>query len=139
MSSMDAALKVLRIIQVALISSVVLCMLVGEIAGKHQSVGNSGIAIAIAGMAATTVVIVVMLRRAMLMPAALVVSTNGAEGAAITRWKAANIVVLALCESIGVYGFVLRFVGFTLMQAMPFYLAAILMMLYFGPRRPVTQ
>jgi hypothetical protein len=138
MSSMDAALKILRMIQVALISSVVLYIVVGEIAGKRQPVGNSSIAIAIAGLAATTVVIVVMLRRAMLMPAAMVLSTNGGVGSAITRWQAANIVVLALCESIGVYGLVLRLLGFTLIQAMPFYLAAILMMLYFGPRRPVT-
>jgi hypothetical protein len=75
----------------------------------------------------------------MLAPTLAVLGANPNEQSALGRWRAANIVVLALCESIGLYGFVLRFLGFSLMQAMPFYLAAILMMLYFGPKRPIPQ
>jgi hypothetical protein len=139
MANMDTALKSLRIIQVAFISSVILYMLVGEVAGRRPAMSNPTIAVAIAVIAASTVAIIAILRRIMLMPAAAVLSSNPSDGSALTRWRAATLVVLALCESIGLYGLVLRFLGFTLTQTMPFYLAAILMMLYFGPKRPVAQ
>jgi hypothetical protein len=48
---MDAALKVLRIIQAALICSVVLYMIIGEVAGRHPTINNPTIAIAMAAIA----------------------------------------------------------------------------------------
>ena len=136
---METALRTLRLIQVAFILSVVVYMVIGEMAGSHPAESNPTIGLAMAVFAASTVGIVVIVRRVMLVPAGAVLTSNPNDGSGIARWRAANIVVLALCESIGLYGFVLRFLGFTLAQTMPFYLAAILMMLYFGPKRPLAQ
>lgn len=56
--------------------------------------------------------------------------------AALARWLNANIVPWAMCLSIAMYGMVLRYVGYTFRSVTPFFLAGVLLMLCFPPRRP---
>jgi hypothetical protein len=44
----------------------------------------------------------------------------------------------ALSEAVVIYGVVLRFVGFRFSQVVPFFLAGLILMLFFGPRRPAN-
>jgi len=140
MSSMDAALKILRLLQIALISSIFLYILIGEMLGsKHPVTGISAVVIAMLVMAALTVVIVVVLHKVVVGPAATTLTSNADDATALMRWRTGNIVLMALCESIALYGFVLRFLGYAFTQALPLYLAAIVLMLYCGPKRPGAQ
>ena len=133
MSSMDAALKILRLLQIALISSIFLYILIGEMLGsKHPVTGISAVVIAMLVMAALTVVIVVVLHKVVVGPAATTLTSNADDATALMR-------LMALCESIALYGFVLRFLGYAFTQALPLYLAAIVLMLYCGPKRPGAQ
>ena len=135
---MEPALKVLRILQIAFLFSIVLYMLVGElVGGKQLTPGNTAVLIAMSVMASITVVVVVVLRRVVVAPAAAALITNADDTNALMRWKTANVVLLALSESIALYGLVLRILGHTFGQAMPLYLAAIILLLYCGPKRPV--
>ncbi len=52
------------------------------------------------------------------------------------RWMASYIVPYALGESIVLEGFVLRFVGASLAQAIPFYAVGIALLLVFTPQLP---
>ena len=56
--------------------------------------------------------------------------------AAWKRWSVGNIIFYAMCESVALYGLVLRFMGATPAQTIPFFVVAIVCMLAFGPRRP---
>jgi F0F1-type ATP synthase membrane subunit c/vacuolar-type H+-ATPase subunit K len=40
-----------------------------------------------------------------------------------------------MCETLALFGFVLRFMGFTLSEVAPFYVVGFALMLLFGPRR----
>jgi hypothetical protein len=46
------------------------------------------------------------------------------------------VLVFAFCLAVGLHGFMLRFIGFTLQQVIPFYLSSIALMLYNFPRDP---
>src|SRR5437588_9498022 len=48
--------------------------------------------------------------------------------AALYRWRSGNILSFALAESIVLYGFVVRFLGASLAQAAPFYIAGIIIL-----------
>ena len=58
------------------------------------------------------------------------------DGASVKRWFSGSMILFALCESVVVYGLALRFVGATLRQAAPFYLAGIVLLILFRPRKP---
>jgi hypothetical protein len=45
----------------------------------------------------------------------------------------------ALSEAIAIFGLVLRLIGFSLSQVAYFYIAGFILLLFFGPRRPVGQ
>ena len=60
------------------------------------------------------------------------------DAPALARWRAGNILALALCESVALLGFVLRVLGGTLLISAPFYGAAFLLMLLWAPRLEVS-
>lgn len=75
-------------------------------------------------------------RRRILKPAERVLSTQPDDVAALKRWCAAYVGIYALFHSVFMWGLLLRFLRFSLLQVLPFYIAAFLLLLYFAPRRP---
>jgi hypothetical protein len=45
----------------------------------------------------------------------------------------------ALSEAIAIFGLLLRFIGFSFSHVASFYVAGFILLLFFGPRRPVSQ
>jgi hypothetical protein len=43
-----------------------------------------------------------------------------------------------LSESIAIFGLVLRILGFSLSQVASFYISGFILLLFFGPRRPIA-
>jgi hypothetical protein len=43
-----------------------------------------------------------------------------------------------LCEALALLGLVLRFLGFSFQQSLPFYIASFVLLLFFGPREPIS-
>lgn len=134
---MEASLRLLRLLQAAMLLSIVLYALVGEMAGpRHSRPIHPALVLALAMAACCTVLIAFFLRRVMIFRSAGRLMEQPGDAAALSRWRAGYIVTFALCESIALYGLILRMLGQTLGQSAPFYLAGFLLMLYFGPRRP---
>jgi hypothetical protein len=73
-----------------------------------------------------------------LKPSEKVLSVTPDDVAALKTWRTAYIVIYALCESVALYGVVLRFVKFSLPQVAAFYIAGFVLLLYFSPRRPTN-
>ncbi len=61
---------------------------------------------------------------------------NPGDRASIQRWWAANIVTFALCEAVVLYGLVLRFLGGSFYQSLPFYATGVVLLLIFRPALP---
>jgi len=62
--------------------------------------------------------------------------TGATDVGTLNRWRSGYIVTYALSESLALFGLILRFMGFNLVQVAPFYLAGFILMLFFGPRQP---
>jgi len=136
MRSMESSLKLLRTIQMALLASVLLYAFLAAKLGPATQKTAPVVLYAIAAVAVSVTVGILMVRRAMVMRAESVLSVNAEDSSALNRRRAGYIIVLALSETIAVHGLVLRFVGFGFSQALPFFLASFILMLFFGPRRP---
>lgn len=133
---MDSLLRTLRIIQTALLGSVLLYVLLAARLGPPPRPTFPLVFFMIALMAVANSVGIFVIRRIMVKRAENVLQTNAGDSKARARWGAGHILILALSESIALYGFVLRFVGFGFSQVIPFFVASFILMLFFGPRRP---
>jgi len=137
---MDTAIRTVQLIRMALLASIVLYVVVGEILGsKSLYRGNQTIFFALAGMTISIVVGIFAMRRILVLPSQTVLASNSSDLNALNRWRTGYIVIYAMSEAIAMFGLVLRVTGFTLTQVVPFYIAGVLLILYFSPRQPSDQ
>jgi F0F1-type ATP synthase membrane subunit c/vacuolar-type H+-ATPase subunit K len=139
MSTMDSSLKLLRIVWAALLMAIAGYIVIGERVPSSRPSANPLIFRAIALAAISTVVIIFVVRRVIVTRATQTLGSNPGDQSAFLRWRGGSIAIFALCEAIALYGFVLRMQGFTLSQVAPFYISGLLLMVYFGPRRPASN
>ena len=119
-----------------MLGSVLFCAL---LAARFGPVPQRTVPVVLYAIAAAAVLITVgifVVRRAMVIRAENSLGQDAEDAGALNRWRAGYIIILALAETISVHGLVLRFVGFGFSQVVPFFLASLILMLFFGPRRP---
>ena len=109
------------------------------IAGRHGPVSKVvplAFIYSIVVLAASMAGAILLVRRIILKPAESTLAGDPENLAALNRWRIGYIATFALSEAVALYGFVLRFVGVGFRQVIPFFLAGLILMLFFGPRRP---
>jgi hypothetical protein len=136
---MAAALRTARLIQVAMLFSIALYVVVGEKVALHAPTPNSTLFYAISFVSISTVGVIFVVRRTLVMPSEGVLRERPDDAVSLTRWKSGYIVTFALCETLALFGLVLRLMGFTLFQVWPFYLGGFALMLFFAPRAPQAE
>ncbi len=133
-------MKILRVLQIAMLVSIVFFGLVAEgLKGKLSAAPAAGIYYAISLVAIVLVAMVVAVRRWFIAKAEAALAVQPTNAAALTRWWAGNIVTYALCEVVALFGFVLRVNGFTFPQVASFYVVGFALILFFGPRRATGE
>jgi hypothetical protein len=93
---------------------------------------------AITGMACVDVAIAFFMHSRMIQRAIPELLANPEDKTGLGRWRAAYVIAFAFATAVGLFGLVLRFLGFSLGQVATFYVAGIGMLLYFNPRAPVN-
>ena len=137
---MDSALKVVQLIRVAMITSIVLYVAVGEMTARPSAKPPALLLFyALTFVAVTMVGFIMVVRRMLIAPAAAALATQSSDAAPLNRWRGGYIVSFALAEAIALYGLVLRLLGFTLSQVVSFYIAGVLLLLMLAPRRPSNE
>lgn len=136
---MDASLKQLRILQVAMLGAVALYVVIGEVVPHSVQPINPILLQALALLAASTVFVLFFLRRLLVRRAEPALAGSSVDNTALARWRTGVILTLALSEAIALYGFVLRMLGFSLSEVAPFYVAGFTLMLFLGPRKPSLE
>jgi hypothetical protein len=132
---MEASLKMLRTVRVAMLVALLLYVFVGERIPHPSKPTNLNFYYAITFMAVGMIVAIFLVRRVMVIRAEQTLVQNAEHSASLYRWRAGYIVTFALCEAIALYGLVLRFLSFSLSQVMPFYVVGFVLLLFFRPRR----
>ena len=132
----DASLRLLRIIRAALLGFVVLYAAMGELEGPKEPKDVKQMQLILMVLAVSVVVTLSICRQVKIRPAEDTLRSQPEDAVALARWRAGNIVTFVVAEAVALYGLVLRFLGGTFLQALPFYTAAAVLMLVFTPRRP---
>ncbi len=138
---MQASLRFVRIVYGFMLLSLFVYAFLPEWVNPHSyHLPNPMVFYAITVMAVAIVGTVFLVRwKAIRSAEELLAKATTPNPAADLRWRKGHVVCFMLCEAIGLYGLVLRFMGFSLSQAWPFYVAAIVLMLYLRPRSPLSN
>lgn len=135
---MGMAIRNIRLLQIALLASIVMYVMVGErVAGRLPP--NLPLYYAISFISISLIGAIFVVRRTFLTHSEAQLRANPENPALLARWRSGYIVIYVLCESLALFGLVLRMTGFQLSQTWAFYLGSFALMLLFGPRQPKAE
>jgi hypothetical protein len=135
--SVETSVRQLRIIHAAMLFSIVLYAFISSRAPLRPT-PPPVVLYVIAGVCVANLGVILVLRNKLLANRGPVPAVQADSNVAIARWRSACIITWALCESIALFGLVLRYMGFAMTQAMIFFVAGFVLMALFAPRRPLT-
>lgn len=136
---MDASVKMLRVIQVAMLASIVLYVVIGERLGMVPRLSDPTMFYVLSMATVTIVGVILVVRRTLVAQSSGILRSRPNDAATLGRWRAGYVLTYALSEAIALFGLVLRMIGFSLSQVAPFYIAGFILLLFFGPRRPMPS
>jgi hypothetical protein len=133
----ENAIKIVRVIQIAMLLSVLLIVVAGEFVGSIPKFSNPTLFYALSLATITIVGVILVVRRTLVLQSAASLAARPDDVATLNRWRAGYVMTYALSEAIAIFGLLLRVIGFSLSQVASFYVAGFILLLFFGPRRPV--
>ena len=118
--------------------SVAMYAVVGEVVGNsHPTAGTVFHALSLVSIIIVGAILVVR-RTLVLLPERLLAEHPG-DTTTLSRWKEGYLFLYALCETLGLFGLVLRLIGFSFTHVWGFYLSAFALLLLFSPRVPRAE
>jgi tellurite resistance protein TehA-like permease len=134
---MGATLKTLRAVQWAMLASILLYVIVAEVVAPSTRPVKPTLGYLFATIAVTIVGVIFVVRRTLVLKAEESLATQPDDSLSLGHWRTGYIMTYALCETLALFGFALRFLGGNLQQSLPFYVGGFTLMLFFRPRAPV--
>jgi hypothetical protein len=136
---MESALRLLRLVQIAMLVSIALYVFVGEETAVRVAVPNTTMFHAISFVSISTVGAIFVVRRTLIVPSEAQLREKPGDSVLLARWRSGYICTYALCEALALFGLVLRMVGFTLAQVWPYYVGGFALMLVSAARPPRAE
>jgi hypothetical protein len=134
--SLDSSLRNARIVAALLFLSALLYILIGETVSTESPRDVKSFLLVFGLLTLWDVSSAFAIRTRYLESATRTLRSNPEDHVALHRWKFGQIAPLAMCEAIALFGLVVRFLGGTSLQTIPFYLISASMMVVWWPRRP---
>jgi hypothetical protein len=131
----DNPLKKLRLVQALLLLTIPPYVYGGQVFGPAKPKDIKAIGLFLAVLAAFNIWYVLSRGRRAVAKASDILRSRGDDALATRRWYGANVVSLTSNQALAVYGLILRIFGGTLLQAVPFYACALVLLLISTPRR----
>jgi len=138
MTSIKKALRVARVLHVALIVMVVIEFDVSYRLAPIQNQISPIIVYAITFVCLNDVGVAAFLRRRMIKPSEESLRSNPNDETALKKWRAGVIVSLGMASTIVLFGVLLRLMGATWNVASWFFIVGILLLLAWTPRLDVS-
>jgi hypothetical protein len=135
----ESAIKIVRAVQIVMLLSVLLFVVAGEMVGSISKLSNPTLFYALSLATITIVGVILVVRRTLVLQSATTLAARPDDAATLQRWRAGYVMTYALSEAIAIFGLLLRVIGFSLSQVWSFYIAGFILLLFFGPRRPVRE
>lgn len=136
---MRGTIRTLRAVQWAMLGSILLYAVVGEVvrSGARALDPSLSYVFTTAGVAIVGVIFVV--RRTLVFRSAESLGSHPDDPVSLRHWRSGYLTTYVLCEALGLIGFVLRCLGCSFEQGLPFYIGGFVLLFFFGPREPVSS
>lgn len=133
---MDTQLRTLRIVRAAMLVAAIMYVFIAErLVQAHDPLPTS-FYFAMIAVAAGSALLALIFRNKSVPLGAAAAPLQATDTAKVRRWMVSYIVPYALAESVVLDGLVLRFVGATFPQVLPFYVGGVALLLLLAPRLP---
>ncbi len=133
---MRGTIRTLRAVQWAMLGSILLYAVVGEVLGSGAIAADPSLSYAFTTAGVAVVGVIFVVRRTLVLRSAENLASHPDDSLTLGHWKSGYIATYALCEALALFGLVLRFMGFNFQQSLPFYIGGFVLLFFFGPREP---
>jgi hypothetical protein len=136
---MRGTIRTLRAVQWAMLGSILVYAVVGELVGFRARAADPSLSYVFTTAGVAIVGVVFVVRRTLVMRSAENLASHPDDSLTLNHWRSGYIATYALCEALALFGLVLRFMGFKFEQSLPFYLGGFVLLFFFGPRDPSSS
>ncbi|SRR5581483_7739687 len=133
---MTRALTTLRVLQWAMIASILLYVGVGQVVKPLGRRLDPSMSYLFATLAVAVIGIIFVVRRTLVFRAAASLATQPDDRLTLSQWTTGYIATYALCEALALFGLALHFMGGNLQATGPYYLGGFILLFFFRPQIP---
>jgi hypothetical protein len=126
----------LRAVQWALLVSVVFFAAAGQFFRVGPKAVDPSLNYALTTASVAIVGVIFVVRRTLVIRSAASLASRPDDSLSLNHWRSGYLTTYALCETLALFGLVLRIMGCRPNQSWPFYFGAFALLLFFGPREP---
>jgi F0F1-type ATP synthase membrane subunit c/vacuolar-type H+-ATPase subunit K len=136
---MSRAVKTLRAVQWAMLASILLYGVVGEVVGPAARAVDPALSYLFTTLGVAIVGIIFVVRRTLVLRAAESLASQPEDLLSLNHWRTGYLATYALCEALALFGLIQRFLGSTLQQSVPYYISGFVLLFFFRPRQPESM
>ncbi len=133
---MNKALQTLRVVQWAMLASIVLYGIVGQVAGPEPRGIDPTLSYLFATLSVAIVGSILVVRRTLVMRAAESLAVRPDDALSLNHWTTGYLATYVLCEALALFGLILRFRGSPAQASFTYYLGGFVLLLFFRPKLP---
>ncbi len=133
---MTRALKTLRAVQWAMLASILLYGIVGEVVGPVVRAVDPSLSYLFTTLGVAIVGVIFVVRRTLVLRAAESLATHPDDNLSLNHWRTGYFATYALCEALALFGLAQRFLGSSLQQSAPYYIGGFVLLFFFRARQP---
>ncbi len=136
---MRDTLRMLRVVQWTMLGSILLFAVIGEVLDERVRAVDPSLSYVFSTASVAIVGVIFVVRRTLVLRSAENLASHPDDAVTLRHWKSGYIATYALCEALALFGLILRFMGFHLQQSLLYYVGGFALLLFFGPREPVSS
>lgn len=135
---MRGTVRTLRAVQWAMLGSILLYAVVGEVLGSGARAVDPSLSYVFTTAGVAIVGVIFVVRRTLVLRSAESLASHPDDSLTLSHWRSGYIATYALCEALASFGLILRFMGVNFQQSLPFYIGGFVLLFFFGPQEPAS-
>src|SRR3984885_6833006 len=119
---MRSTVRRLRALQLAMLGSILLFAVLGEVLGSRARVVDASLSYVFTTAGVAIVGVIFVVRRTLVLRSAENLAEHPDDSLTLSHWKSGYVATYALCEALALFGVVLRFTGCNFRKSRPVYI-----------------
>jgi F0F1-type ATP synthase membrane subunit c/vacuolar-type H+-ATPase subunit K len=136
---MNKAVRTLRAVQWSMLASVLLYGILGQLWSPGARAVDPTLNYVFTTLGVAIVGAIFVVRRTLVLRAAESLATQPDDALSLNYWRTGYLATYCLCEALALFGLVLRFLGCSFQQSLPFYIGGFVLLFFFRPKEPAMK